>query len=129
MSKIPLYFPKSYLLATEKEKNKVCNGCGAKDGIKVPDTIYGLCIKEICNIHDWMFERGITLSDLIFANAMFDYNLRALIKNESSQPMRYLRLMRADKYSYMVEKYGDKAYWVNKEKNDIIKITYIGEFK
>ncbi len=48
---LPLYAPKSYWNLTEEEKSKICNGCGAKDGIKVPDTIYGLSIKIACDIH------------------------------------------------------------------------------
>lgn len=126
---IPIYYPKSYLKATDKQLNKICNGCGAKDGIKVPDSMWGLCIVKACEIHDWMYERGLTQGDLDFANAMFDYNLRAIIKNESNVFTRYWRLNRADKYAFMVEKFGDKAYWVNKEKNKDMTITYQGVFK
>ena len=126
---IPLYYPNSYLIATKKQLDKVCNGCGAEGGIKVPNKMYMLCIVEACEVHDWMFHIGKTAADLDFANAMFDYNLRAIIKNNSSQPLRYLRLARSDKYSYMVEQFGEKAYWVNKEKNDGINITIKGQFK
>lgn len=49
--KLPLYAPKEYWSASQEELDEVCNGCGSKDGIKVPDTIYGLSIKIACDIH------------------------------------------------------------------------------
>ena len=75
------YIPVSYTNATPEERAKICNGCGAKDGIKVPSTMYGLSIEKACQIHDWMFEEGTTLGDFWFANLMFFWNLTVIIVN------------------------------------------------
>ncbi len=128
--KLPLYKPKTYLNATEEEKAKVCNGCGAKDGIKVPNTFWGLCIVIACQIHDWMFYEGKTLGDYFFANVIFFWNMTAIIINESNVFMMFLRMERALKYFLAVMfKSGQKAYWVDKVYNSDMFITYKGEFR
>lgn len=127
--KLPHYTPLSYLSATEEEKAKICNGCGSKDGIKVPDTFYGLSIKESCQKHDWMFHVGTTLGDYFFANIIFFWNMIATVINESNWFMMFLRAERALKYFLAVMfKKGKSAFWVDKEKNDTMTITIRGEF-
>ena len=42
-----LYAPVSYWEAAPSEKRKICNGCGAKEGLKVPDTLLSGNHKEI----------------------------------------------------------------------------------
>ena len=60
-----LYAPVSYWEAAPSEKRKICNGCGTKEGLNVPDTMWGLDISEACKIHDWMYQHGKTLADKI----------------------------------------------------------------
>lgn len=128
--KLPIYYPKDFLTASKEEKEKICNGCGAKDGIKVPCRFWGLLIVLACNIHDWMFEKGVTRGDMIFANAMFLYNLTALVINSSNWFTTLPRLYRAIKYYLAVVKLGDNAYWTkNKQKNKDLNITYKGVLK
>jgi hypothetical protein len=130
VSRIKLYAPLSYYNATEEEKAEVCNGCGAKNGFKFPDCMWGLDIKIACDIHDWMFEFGVTQGDFDFANSMFDYNLRQIIKAKSNFVMRPLRLARSDKYVFGVEKFSESAFWDGcKEFNQDMSITYKGEFR
>lgn len=124
-----LYAPNSYYNATCEEKRKVCNGCGSKGGIKVPGTFYGLDITPACNIHDWMFEKGTTYGDFLFANAMFLLNLVLLVIEGSNWFMKILRLARATKYFLAVALKGQDAYWKNKTKNEEMHITYKGGFK
>lgn len=125
-----LYAPNSYWEADDYEKLEVCNGCGAKGGVKVPDYMWGLCIIDACNIHDWMFHEGTTKGDFEFANSMFEYNLRQIIKANSNFIMRPLRLARSDKYVFAVEKFGEDAFWTDcKERNEDDEITYQGEFR
>lgn len=124
-----LYAPLSYWNATSEEKQKVCNGCGAKDGIKVPNTFWGLCIKEACNIHDWMYKEGLTKADKLFADAMFRLNLSILIDENSNIVTAMLRHSRASKYYTAVAKWGDSAFWVDKNRTLEMKITYKGEFR
>lgn len=124
-----LYAPLSYYAATCKEKKKVCNGCGAKGGIKFPDTFYGLDISEACNRHDWMCKYGKTYGDFLFANAMFLLNMVTIIINASNWFMKILRLSRATKYFIAVALKGHDAYWKNKKKNKQMEITYKGSFR
>ena len=123
-----LYAPNTYWKATPKEKFKICNGCGAKGGTKVPNTMWGLNIKEACNIHDWMFEEGKTLADFYFSNAVFIMNL-AIIICSGNKWLAPLRLFRATKYFVAVQELGQSAYWVDAPRNEKMEITYKGSFQ
>ena len=125
-----LYAPLSYWEATEEQRKAVCNGCGAKGGVNVPDSMYFLCVTLACNIHDWMYKEGKTLGDFFFANAVFIMNLVILIVCYGSKFLAPLRLARATEYFIAVQTLGEKSYWVeDKVKNDEMNITYKGEFR
>lgn len=126
--KLPIYAPKDFLEATCEEKRKICNGCGAKGGTKFPDTMWGLLIVLACNIHDWSWDKSKTKGDLIFSNAIFLYNLTAIIINGSNWIMLLPRISRATKYYLGVVLKGTKSY--QKEKNIPYddKITIKGVF-
>lgn len=126
---IPLYAPQSFWTASLEEKNEICNGCGAKDGINVPNTFYGLDIKLACNIHDWMYKEGETFADFLFSNAIFLLNLVSLVIAGSNWITRILRLSRASKYFLAVALKGQDAFWANKEKNMSMHISYKGSFQ
>lgn len=121
-----LYKPNTYAEATPAQRAAVCNGCGAKGGIKVPSAFIGLCIKEACNIHDWMFQEGETKGDFRFANIMFLVNLVAIIVNSSNLFTRAIRLFFAVNYFLAVALKGEDAFWVGKTKNNKKNITYKG---
>lgn len=129
LDSLNLYAPISYWEAPETIKNKICNGCGAKDGLKVPDTMWGLDISEACKIHDWMYQHGETLADKIFADAMFRLNLSMIIDKYSNPAVAYLRHSRASKYYLAVVKFGNDAYWTGKQINERMNITFKGEFR
>lgn len=122
-----LYAPNSYWEASEEIRSEVCNGCGAKGGMKFPSTFYGLSIKDSCNIHDWMWEHGTTLADKLFSDAIFLLNMAIQIINGSNLITQPIRLMRATKYFLAVVQVSD-AYWKNKEKNEDMHITFKGTF-
>ena len=124
-----IYAPKTYWESTDYDKLNVCNGCGAKDGIDVPDTMWGLSITSACNVHDWMFNEGKTLADFYFANAVLIMNLAIIIVTEGSKWLAPLRLARATKYFLAVQELGQDAYWVEKERNEDMYITYKGDFR
>lgn len=127
-----LYAPITYWNAVEtksKELADTCNGCGAKEGIDVPDTFWGLSVTEACNIHDWMYKYGETEADKLFADAMFRMNISIIIDTNSNFVMSMLRHGRASKYYTAVTKWGDSAYWVGKTKTDSMNITFKGEFR
>ena len=127
-----LYAPLSYWNATQNELKESCNGCGAKDGIKVPNTMYGLCIKKACEIHDWMYKYGKTQADKLFADAMFRLNMTLIIDSEDgfgSGVLNPFRQFLAGKYYLAVAEWGNNAYWINKTRNLDMYITFKGEFR
>lgn len=123
-----IYAPFTYWEASDEDKLEVCNGCGAKNGIKVPDSLLFCNIQEACNVHDWMYSEGKTLGDFYFANAVFIMNM-ALIITAGSKWLVALRLLFAGKYFLAVQEFGSKAYWVDKQENHELHITYKGCFK
>ena len=123
-----LYAPNEYWTA-DKDKLSICNGCGSRDSGYVPDTMWGLNISEACNIHDWMFETGVTLADFYFSNAVFIMNLALIIVNKGSKWLAPLRLARATKYFIAVQQLGEGYYWCNTNANKDMNITYKGSFK
>ena len=128
-----LYAPSSYWEASAQERAKICNGCGAKKGLDVPDTFYGLSITSACNIHDWMYQHGETLADKLFADAIFRLNLTILIDeanyNFATTILKPLRHGRASTYYNAVVLWGEEAFWVKKPKNEVLVITYKGRFE
>ncbi len=126
---LKLYAPDSYWKATDEEKAAVCNGCGAKGGIKVPDSFLGLEIKKACNIHDWMTEEGQTLGDFLFAAVMFLANLAAIILSDSNRFVRIIRMILAFNYFTGVLIGGRSHFFKNKTENKKMYITYKGSFQ
>lgn len=115
MSKIVLYAPYAYTQLTPQEKSEICNGCGAKGGIPVPRTFYGLDISEACNIHDYRYFMGETWDEKRFADDEFLKNLNSIIDSTNSfKFLTALRKMRAYEYVTAVRLWGDKAFQAEK---------------
>ena len=128
--KIILYAPNEYHEASYKERDKFCNGCGAEGGVKVPDKMWGLNIKEACNIHDWMTAKGKTLMDFLFAAGMFILNLTLIIWSGSANKfMLSLRLLRATKYFIAVVVFGVNHFFKDKKRAYGKYISYTGSFQ
>ena len=81
------------------------NGCGSMGaGGIVPDTIWGLRVTAICNIHDITHALAETPEDCIKSNKLFLSNLITFINNNSANfVMRVLRRYRAVTYYSAVE--------------------------
>jgi hypothetical protein len=98
---------------------KKVNGCGAGNAKFdfVPDTMYFLSVKIVCNLHDDNF----TFCDpnkkaFNNANAEFHENLKRWIKAKSFFWMVPLRLARAKTYYEAVDKFGWSSFCDCKEK-------------
>jgi len=125
--------PKSVLLYAPEVVRKMSprkfksGGCGA-DGWKVdivPDTIWGLNIRNSCRVHDAMYGFGIDESglrgseenkahcDRVFLNNL----LREINFADSWGWLKALRRRRAKTYYWAVVNYGGPAYWEGKNKN------------
>lgn len=115
--KIQLFAPVGYINLTPDRKKFICNGCGAKSGIKVPSTFWGLDISEACQIHDYMYYVGKTYADKLEADRVFKNNLTRIINARTgSWLFRKLRHRRKKTYVYFVSEWGDTAYWEDKNK-------------
>ena len=103
----------TWKLATKEDRDKYSGGCGpGKFGDwLVPDTMWGLCVSEACNIHDWMYAYGVTANDRKEADDILLRNLYILIDNDSPTWLfRKLRRVRARTYYFWVRSFGWKHY-------------------
>ena len=111
---VKLYEPAGYKALSASEKEACCNGCGSKSlGWLVPDSIWGLNITDVCNIHDYMYSRGTTLQDKEYADRVFLNNLVRKI-DDNNKWFRFLRRRRALKMYWVVKTFGEAAFWDNK---------------
>ena len=111
-----LWYPKGYLNLSEDVKSEVCNGAGAKDGIKVPSTMYGLDCLEAFNIHDYDYWMGENDEDKRWADIRMLVNAIIIIVNKRGFLM-YARGIRAMSYFMAVAIAGKKAFYAGKEVN------------
>jgi len=84
----------------------------------VPDTVWGLSVKEACEIHDEMYGLGMTQFEKDIADGTFFLNMRNIIIQRSGKFFMRLRLVRAHTYEFMVKKFGRGAFFKGKEKQN-----------
>jgi len=122
---VMLCAPDEYWDASPSDLEKMCNGCGSKKSgwmpDLVPDTMYGLDIKDACNAHDVVYAVGRTLADKEQGDREFLNNLLRLIEKAPSRAwlligpaLTMLRRRRALKYYEAVVAFGGPAFWSNK---------------
>lgn len=120
-----LYAPVGYQRLLPEEKADICNGCGAKFGVSkwlVPNRMWGLNVKEACNIHDYMYHIGSTLEDKAEADRVFLNNAIRLI-NDASPWLAGFRRRRALKYYEAVHLVGGAAFWKGKNPPETMVIA------
>ena len=110
---LPLDIPEGYAELSAEDKAMICNGAGAKDGIKVPNTMWGLNMIEVFNIHDYDYYMGENEEDKRTADRRMLTNSMRMINNRGGW-LRKLRRYRATSYYSAVEDYGKKAFYVGK---------------
>jgi len=95
----------------------ICNGCGAANAKFdfVPDTIYGLDVGPVCNIHDFDYHVGRTEGDRLRADLHMLQNLLLTIEATSSPLLKPLRRIRALSYYQAVREFGASAFLDGKE--------------
>jgi hypothetical protein len=84
--------PRSYIEASQKEREAVVSGCGP-DGASslVPENILGLRVAESCNIHDWEYSMGDDIRSCI--DARFYRNMLSTIEERGGlllHPRRWI---------------------------------------
>ena len=113
---LPLIYPPGFLNISPTVKAEVCNGAGAKDGIKVPNTMWGLNMKEVFDIHDFDYWMGENEEDKREADRRMLNNAIIMICNQRGW-MMYARGLRAISYFMAVAILGNKAFYAGKETN------------
>ena len=94
---------------------KYANGCGAKGGVKFPDTMWFVSIIAACIIHDIEWKNAKCYHDLVLANRRFSVNLKKIIDSKSiNGVMRWIRRYRIASYTSGVELKGTKAYAIER---------------
>lgn len=126
-----LYAPKEWWEALPTLREEHCNGCGSEldlTGKLVPNTLYGLNVRVACCVHDWMYIKGETQGDRLFADAVFLLNMTVIILAKGGW-LCALRLLRASKYFAAVAWKGGDSFFHEKEENGDYHITFKGEFR
>lgn len=118
MTRATLFAPAAFWRLTPAQRAALCNGCGARRGLPVPGTIWGLDISIACDIHDYMYMGGETEADREEADRAFLNNLLRIIEADSIPfgPLKWLRRYRAVTYYAAVRDFGGPAFWDSKNK-------------
>jgi hypothetical protein len=113
---LKLAAPSFYYELTKSQKDRICNGMGARDSLLaklIPNTMYFLDVSEAGNIQDYMYHVGETADEKLDADRVFLANMIRIINHKGGW-LAPLRRLRALKYYEAVYYGGDKAYWKNK---------------
>ena len=107
-----IFAPDSFWAADDRP-----GGCGAgKAGdMLVPDSLWGLKVTFMCQIHDWMTAEGKTEEDREVADRVFRNNMMRWVEhNTSFYPLKWLRMRRAATYYRAVRMFGGPFFWNGK---------------
>ena len=105
-------------------KSKECNGCGSGWSIYlVPDTIYGMNIRDVCCPHDFDYKMGRTNADKEAADRRFKNNLYRKIELDkkwwrNNRVIKALMRRRARIYYQAVKEFGGPAFWDGKNNTE-----------
>ena len=119
-----LFAPESYW--NDPRVEEVVGGCGPGGfgDLLVPDTVYGMSIKESCRIHDWCYFIGNKQEDKDEADNIFLNNMiRQITDGTMLWILKRLRLRRAKIYYQMVHFFGGPSFW--DDKNEISEFKEI----
>jgi len=122
--KVSLYAPKEYWEGDHKGRD--CRGCGP-GGIGdwlVPDTIWGLNVRDACHIHDYMYDVGETELDKRISDRVFLNNLVRIVEAKGGL-FKTFRLIRCVIMYYSVAVFGGPAFWMGKNDNQFERSVQI----
>ena len=113
-----LYSPDYFKQLSNEQLAEICNGCGSADSkIKIiPDTVLGLYVGAVCNIHDVMFHYGKPYEeDRARADRVYLHNLLRVFEKKGGW-LEWPRVVLGIIYYFILRMLGGPAYW--KGKND-----------
>jgi len=93
-------------------------GPGGIGDMLVPDTMWGLSVRDACRIHDWGYRHCEEASedDRKRHDELLRLNSIIIIETGTKYNwLKTLRLRRAKTYYGMVRKFGKSAYWSERE--------------
>lgn len=103
-----------YKALTPELKTAICNGAGAAGqwiSCFIPNTMYGLDVEEVFNIHDYDYHVGGDRNAKNIADRRMLENLMMVINANSGLILGFLRRRRALKYYEAVLLKGDEAFF------------------
>lgn len=124
-----LFAPEQYWRLTEELRRELTNGCGAGGWLNklIPETMWGLNVTPVCNIHDYMYAVGDDHEDKEEADRVFRNNLlRWIDANTHGWLLRRLRYNRAQVYFEAVQHFGGPAFWHGKNKPEEMGVLSLG---
>lgn len=119
MTSPKLFAPETFWRIPPAERERLYKGCGPGNlGDKlVPDTMWGLSVKQACRIHDHCYEVGETEEDRQEADDVLLNNCLRLITAAGGPPLLMrLRRRRAWTYYCAVRKFGGPSFWNSKNR-------------
>ena len=99
-------------------------GPGGIGDFLVPDTVYGLSIRDACRVHDWGYRhcKNASEDDRARHDRILKNNSQRIVdfhtKNWLLKKLRYRRVLT---YYYMVKNFGSTAYWSERNKSSEIQ--------
>jgi hypothetical protein len=109
-----IYAPPDFWAASDADISGGC-GSGKYGDMLVPDSLWGLDVKFICQIHDWMYTEGTTIKHKNSADRVLLNNLIRWVDHKTDfVPLRWLRHRRAVTYYDAVQTFGGPAFWKGK---------------
>jgi hypothetical protein len=114
------------------EFNSYGCGPGGIGDFLVPDTVYGLSIREACKIHDWGYRHCINASEVDRARhdrILHNNSQRIVIAGTDWRWMKALRLRRCLTYYQMVCNFGANAYWEERNKDQNMREVEVPKVK
>jgi len=113
---LPIDYSVGFLNLSPEVKAAICNGAGAANGLKVPDTMWGLNCIEAFDIHDFDYWRGANDLDKWAGDCRMLVNSVSIILNKGGL-LTIPRLYRAMSYFIAVALKGKKAFYSEKHMN------------
>ena len=106
-----------YSILTPEQKEKICNGCGAKGGwVKPPNFIFNAS----CDHHDFLYWLGNTEADRKYADKAFYKKMKEDINDRSyNWSKRLWYRMWSWSYYRAVRLFGKKAFYYGETKRTL----------
>lgn len=114
--KVTLYAHPDFWELSKEEKNKICNGIGAKGAwynFLIPSSIKRV-FKESGNIHDFDYFKGKDEEDKKKADRRFSQNNQRIVNTIENKVLMIIAKRVAKSMYLAVDKLGDDAYWKEK---------------